>query len=93
MESEQTWPVKSTCKAELIATIRNGVQRNQLLEANEILREDTQQLNEKLVAANSTLQEKVEELTRGQEALDRANSALRENFEHSLELCHRLIQS
>lgn len=84
---------KPWIREELIATIRNGVQRNQLLEANEILREDTQQLNEKLVAANSTLQEQVEELTRGKEALDRANSALRENFEHSLELCHRLIET
>jgi response regulator RpfG family c-di-GMP phosphodiesterase len=84
---------KPWIREELIATIRNAVQRYQLLEANEKLREDTLHLNDELVLANARLQQKVEELTAGKEALDRANHALRQNFEHSLELCHRLIET
>lgn len=84
---------KPWIREELIATIRNAVQRYQLLEANENLREDTLRLNEELVGANTQLQEKVEALIEGKEALDQANRALRENFEHSLELCHRLIET
>jgi response regulator RpfG family c-di-GMP phosphodiesterase len=84
---------KPWIREELIATIRNAVQRYQLLEANEKLREDTLHLNDELVQANAQLQQKVEQLTAGKEALDRANHALRENFEHSLELCHRLIET
>ncbi len=84
---------KPWIREELIATIRNAVQRTQLLEANEKLREDTQHLNDELLVANAQLQEKVAALTAGKEALDQANRALRENFEHSLELCHRLIET
>lgn len=84
---------KPWIREELIATIRNAVQRAQLLEANETLREDTLRLNDDLVRANTQLQEKVEALIEGKEALDQANRALRENFEHSLELCHRLIET
>ena len=84
---------KPWIREELIATIRNAVQRYQLLDANEKLREDTLILNEKLVATNAELREKVAALTAGKEALDQANQALRANFEHSLELCHRLIET
>ncbi|MEZ5278659.1 MAG: response regulator [Opitutaceae bacterium] len=84
---------KPWIREELIATIRNAVQRFQLLDANERLREDTLRLNEKLVTANAELREKLEALTKGKEDLDRANRTLRTNFEHSLELCHRLIET
>ena len=84
---------KPWIREELIATVRNGAQRFQLVEQNENLRRDTQALNEQLLAANQQLQEQLHALTRGKEELGRANDALRRNFEHSLELSYRLIET
>jgi len=84
---------KPWIREELLATVRNGVHRFQLLEQNERLRRDTLELNEKLVAANRLLEERLQELTAGKTALDHAHDALRRNFEHSLELCYRLIET
>jgi len=84
---------KPWIREELLATVRNGVHRFQLLEQNERLRRDTLELNEKLVAANHLLEERLQALATGKAALDRAHEALRLNFEHSLELCYRLIET
>jgi response regulator RpfG family c-di-GMP phosphodiesterase len=84
---------KPWIREELIATVRNGVQRFQLLEQNDRLRRDTLELNEQLRAANRQLEERIEELTRRKTELDRAHDALQRNFEHSLELCYRLIET
>jgi response regulator RpfG family c-di-GMP phosphodiesterase len=84
---------KPWIREELLATVRNGVHRFHLLEQNERLRRDTLELNEKLVAANRLLEERLQELSAGKAALDHAHDALRRNFEHSLELCYRLIET
>jgi response regulator RpfG family c-di-GMP phosphodiesterase len=84
---------KPWIREELVATVRNGVQRFQLLEQNDRLRRDTLELNEQLRGANRQLEERLEELTRRKTELDRAHEALQRNFEHSLELCYRLIET
>jgi response regulator RpfG family c-di-GMP phosphodiesterase len=84
---------KPWIREELIATVRNGVQRFQLLEQNDRLRRDTLELNEKLVAATHALGEKLEELTFQKSEIDRAHEALRQNFDHSIELSYRLIET
>ncbi len=84
---------KPWIREELIATVGNAVNRHQLLEQNERLRRDTQELNERLVAANHQLEEKLTELTLRKTEIDRAHSALQRNFDHSLELCYRLIET
>jgi response regulator RpfG family c-di-GMP phosphodiesterase len=84
---------KPWIREELIATVRNAVQRFQLLEQNENLRHDTLQLNERLLATNQQLEEKLAEITQHKDELARAHAALRSNFEHSLELSYRLIET
>lgn len=84
---------KPWIREELVATVNNGAQRHQLLQQNEKLRHDTLQLNEQLVEANQQLQDKIEELTQHRTELARVNNALRSNFEHSLELCYRVIET
>lgn len=84
---------KPWIREELIATVNNGAQRHQLVQQNETLRRDTLQLNKQLTQANQQLHDKLEELTQHKSELARVNNALRSNFEHSLELCYRLIET
>ncbi|HEX9785093.1 MAG TPA: HD domain-containing phosphohydrolase [Opitutaceae bacterium] len=84
---------KPWIREELIATVGNAVNRHQLLEQNERLRQDTLQLNERLVTANQQLEVRLAELTQRKAEIDRTHAALQRNFDHSLELCYRLIES
>lgn len=84
---------KPWIREELIATVQNGIQRHQLLEQNDRLRRETLALNDQLVAANEVLRTKVDALTAQEKELAGVNEALRRNFDHSLELCYRLIET
>jgi len=84
---------KPWIREELLATVENAVQRYALVETNEKLQADTLDLNEKLVASNAALEEKVQQLQDQTAALDEANQALERNFNHSLEICFRLIEA
>ena len=84
---------KPWARAEMLATVGNAVQRHHILCDNEQLRADTLALNAELAAANDALRAKVGELTAQKEQLDESNEALMENFEHSLGLCYRIINT
>ena len=84
---------KPWSRAELLATIGNAVQRYRLLTDNARLRADTLDLNRQLVDANTQLLVKVEQLIDQKHKLDDANDALNENFDHSLGLCYRIINT
>ena len=84
---------KPWSRAELLATIGNAVQRYRLLTDNARLRADTLDLNRQLVNANTELLVKVEQLIEQKHQLDDAHSALNENFDHSLGLCYRIINT
>ena len=84
---------KPWLRAELLATVNNAVQRYQLLESNQALLLDTAQLNRKLESTNADLQAKINELVASTGALNKAHKALETNFEHSLELCYRIINT
>jgi response regulator RpfG family c-di-GMP phosphodiesterase len=84
---------KPWLRAELLATVKNAVNRYELQDANQRLHNEATRLNEKLFAANSELQSKVAELEEQKRALDFANGALQTNFEHSLELCYRITNT
>ncbi len=84
---------KPWIREELLATVENAVQRYALVETNEKLQADTLDLNEKLVASNAALEEKVRQLQDQTVMLDEANQALGRNFNHSLEICFRLIEA
>jgi len=84
---------KPWIREELLATVENAVQRYALVEANEQLSADTLDLNEKLVSSNEALEAKIRELEAQTEALEKTNQSLEENFNHSLEICFRLIEA
>ena len=84
---------KPWIREELLATVENAAQRHALVETNEKLQADTLTLNEKLVATNSSLEEKIHQLEEQTIKLDEANKALERNFTHSLEICFRLIEA
>jgi response regulator RpfG family c-di-GMP phosphodiesterase len=75
---------KPWTRAELIATVKNGIHRYDLLEAHAQLQEDTQRLNQELSAQLKVVRAQNEQLAEQQEALS-------ENFERSLGLCHRVV--
>lgn len=82
---------KPWLREELIVTVRNAVQRHELVTQNHALHVQTQALNSELVAANAQLAERVADLERERGRLDAANRRLATNYEHSLELCRRIL--
>ena len=62
-------------------------------EANRRLHAEAIRLNEKLSAANEELHAKLKELGEQKRDLDAANTALKTNFEQSLELCYRITNT
>jgi response regulator RpfG family c-di-GMP phosphodiesterase len=82
---------KPWLREELIATVRNAVQRHELVTHNAILQAETQRLNDQLTQANAVLAAQVEDLKQQRQRLDTANQALAANYEHSLELCRRIL--
>ena len=82
---------KPWLREELTATIRNAYQRYELIIHNAQLTGETQHLNERLKAANSALEQKVRDLEAQKKELDTANQRLTESYDHSLELCTRIL--
>lgn len=82
---------KPWLREELIATVSNAVHRHELVTHNEKLQAETLDLNRQLTEANSNLEAKVLDLERQRERLDEANRELARNYEHSLELCRRIL--
>lgn len=84
---------KPWLREELIATVRNAIQRHELITRNQALQEETVRLNQDLTAANEALQAKVTDLERQRQQLDAANGELNMRYEHSLELCRRILMA
>lgn len=82
---------KPWIREDLLVTVRNGVQRFQLLETNRKLQQNTLKLNEQLAHANNELKRQLRQVERQKVQLDQAHEALEHNFEHSLELCQRIV--
>jgi response regulator RpfG family c-di-GMP phosphodiesterase len=77
---------KPWLRAELLATVDNAVARHHLIATNAVLQSQTAQLNK-------DLEDKLSELSVKKQALDEASAALQANFDHSLELCYRIINT
>jgi response regulator RpfG family c-di-GMP phosphodiesterase len=82
---------KPWLREELLATVKNAVQRYNLLQVNQKLQQDTFTLNEQLAQTHLELKQKFRELTQQKQALDEAHKALNANFDHSLEICYRIM--
>ena len=63
---------KPWLREEMLATVRNALQRHELITHNEVLQARTQQLNAQLMTANAELQARVEAARR---QLERRSSA------------------
>jgi HD-GYP domain-containing protein (c-di-GMP phosphodiesterase class II) len=77
----------------MLATVRNAVQRYEILVENQRLNDETRALNGQLETANHRLQEQVETLERQKRELETSRTALRSNLDRSLELCHRILST
>jgi len=84
---------KPWLREELTTTVKNAISRYQLVTENERLTAETRRLNEKLSAANTTLAAQVRDLEAQKAALDSANRDLATSYEHSLELCSRILST
>jgi response regulator RpfG family c-di-GMP phosphodiesterase len=82
---------KPWLREELVTTVRNAVQRHDLVTRNEELQKETQELNRQLRDANSALEAKVRDLEQQKQRLDAANAELASSYENSLELCRRIL--
>jgi response regulator RpfG family c-di-GMP phosphodiesterase len=82
---------KPWLREELIATVRNAVQRHDLVTRNEALQAETQHLNAQLREANVSLEVKVKDLEQQKQRVDTANRELAASYENSLELCRRIL--
>ncbi|MBL9215995.1 MAG: response regulator [Opitutaceae bacterium] len=82
---------KPWLREEMLATVRNAIQRHELITHNQALQAETQQLNARLMAANSELEARVRDLEHQRGQLDAANRELNTRYESSLELCRRIL--
>lgn len=82
---------KPWLREELLATVRNAIQRHDLIVRNEMLQARSQQLNAQLTVANSQLEAQIKVLEQERQKLDAANTELSTRYESSLELCRRIL--
>ncbi len=82
---------KPWLREELIATVRNALNRHELIVQNERLLHTTSELNQRLGAANLALGEQVKRLELQRAELDAATRELGRRYDRSLELCSRIL--
>ncbi len=82
---------KPWLREELTTTVKNAVQRYELILSNETLSAETRRLNDQLRAANRALESQVHTLQSQKSQLDLANQQLSSRYEQSLDLCFRIL--
>jgi response regulator RpfG family c-di-GMP phosphodiesterase len=82
---------KPWLREELTTTVTNAVNRYELLVKNEALQQETQRLNTELTNANQSLEVQVRDLELQRQALNHANKELAVRYDHSLDLCCRIL--
>ncbi|MDP1579835.1 MAG: response regulator [Candidatus Didemnitutus sp.] len=82
---------KPWLREELLATVRNAIQRHELVTHNEVLMAQTQQLNAQLLVANSELEKQLAAVEQKRQRLDCVNRELTTRYDSSLELCRRIL--
>lgn len=82
---------KPWLREELTTTVKNAIHRYELIVKNEQLTIETQRLNDQLTIANAALGSQVKSLEAQKQELDRVNRDLATRYEHSLDLCVRIL--
>jgi response regulator RpfG family c-di-GMP phosphodiesterase len=85
--------VKPWLREELLVTVRNAAQRHELIRQNAGLAAATLAMNERLKTLNNSLTEQVGRVAEQNQQLETLNHALRQSFDHSIELCLRTMQT
>jgi response regulator RpfG family c-di-GMP phosphodiesterase len=85
--------VKPWLREELLATVKNAVQRYELICNNSRLNAETQAMNEKLVQLNQALESEVAKVAEQNSRLERLTQALEENLRRSAELSVQTMQT
>jgi len=85
--------VKPWLREELLATVRNAVQRYELICRNTVLQATTLAMNEKLAKLNQSLEEQVRRVAEQNLQLERLNQALQDNLAQSVQLCLKTMET
>ena len=85
--------VKPWLLEEFLATIKNGVQRYELICQNGRLQAATQSMNEQLIELNRSLEQQFQLVALQNRQLAEVNTAMEGNFVRSMELCVHTMQT
>jgi response regulator RpfG family c-di-GMP phosphodiesterase len=85
--------VKPWLREELLVTVKNAVQRYDLIRQNARLQASTQAMNDQLVDLNRALEQQVKLVAQQNEKLAYMNRALEQNLLRSMELCLHTMQT
>jgi len=84
--------VKPWLREELLATVRNAVQRYELICQNLVLQATTRSMNEKLTRLNQTLQEQVDRFTQENRKLAQSVETSDRNIREFANICGRIME-
>ena len=85
--------VKPWLREELLVTVKNAVQRYEMICRNQTLQATTLAMNEKLVKLNGELETQLGKVAEQKGQLEDLNEALHLNLQHSVELCLKTMQT
>ncbi len=85
--------VKPWLREEFLATVKNGVQRYELILQNNHLQAATQSMNQQLVDLNRSLEKQVKLVAAQNQQLGEMNVALEQGLVRSMELCVHTMQT
>lgn len=85
--------VKPWLREELLVTVKNAVQRYELIRQNARLQAATRAMNQQLVDLNRSLEQQVKLVAQQNEKLADMNRALEQNLIRSMELCLHTMQT
>ncbi|MDB6020639.1 MAG: rpfG 1, partial [Pedosphaera sp.] len=85
--------VKPWLREELLATVKNAVQRFDLINHNERLHAETVAMNGQLARLNQELEAQIRKVAEQNQRLEQLAMAQEENFRQSVELCVQTMQT
>jgi response regulator RpfG family c-di-GMP phosphodiesterase len=85
--------VKPWLREELLATVKNAVQRYELIDNNTLLQSKSVILNRELTEANRSLELQIARVGEQNESLGQLNKALEENLQHAVKLGLHVLQT
>ncbi len=85
--------VKPWLREELLATVKNAVQRYELICRNAVLQAATLSMNEKLKSLNRSLEVQIARVETQNQQLAELNQALSQNLQRSVSLCVQIMET